>query len=69
MKKAILYPGITGEMAKRGETQTDIGKLLGLHQTQICKRLQGKKEWTIGEIEILCEHYNKNYYELFKEVK
>lgn len=64
--KKILYPGLLGEMAKHGDTQKSLAELLGTHKNTICLKLSGKREWTIGEIEKICEHYDKDYYELFK---
>lgn len=64
--KKILYPGLLGEMARHGDTQKSLAKILGITYASVCRRITGKKEWTIGEIEKICEHYGKDYYELFK---
>lgn len=66
MRKSVKFPGLVSEMAKRGETQEDIGKVLNLSRVSVSKKLTGKVDWTIGEIEDLCEYYGKDYYELFK---
>lgn len=66
MKKS-KYPELKAEMARRGETQASIGKLLGLAHPSISRRLSGEKDWSIGEIEKLCEYFGKDYYELFKK--
>lgn len=63
----ILYPELLGEMAKHGDTQKSLAKLLGITYASVSRRLSGKSEWSISEIDILCEHYDKNYYELFKK--
>ena len=65
--KKIKYPELVGEMAKNGDTQKSIAKLLGITYSSVCRRLSGKSEFSISEVEILCKHYNKNYYELFKK--
>ena len=65
--KKIIYPGLVGEMAKRGDTQEVLAKLLGLPRESISRRLSGKIEWSISEIDKICEHYGKDYYELFKK--
>ena len=65
-KSAIKYPNIVAEMARRGETRQTIADLLGVTFMTVCRKLSGKGEWTISEVEALCEHYNMNYYELFK---
>lgn len=65
--KKIKYPELVGEMAKHGDTQESIGKLLGLAYSSVCRRLTGKTEWSISEIDKLCDYYNKSYEELFKK--
>ena len=65
--KKIIYPGLVGEMAKKGDTQEVLAKLLGLPRESISRRLSGKIEWSISEIDKICEHYGKDYYELFKK--
>lgn len=65
--KKVLYPELIGEMAKHGDTQKSIGKLLGITYASVSRRLTGKSEWSILEVEKLCNYYNKDYYELFKK--
>lgn len=65
MKKK-LYPGLLAEMARNGDTQTTLGEAIGLSRVAINLKLKGKNEWTIGEIEKICEYYKKDYYQLFK---
>lgn len=62
----VMFPNLVAEMARRGEKQKDIAKLLGLPVASICMRLKGETKWGIGEIDILCEHFGKDYYQLFK---
>lgn len=64
--KEIKYPNLILEIKRRGETQDNLSKLLGISRTTFNFKLQGKSEWTISEIEKICEHYEMNYYELFK---
>lgn len=66
--KKVKYPELAGEMAKHGDTQTTLAKLLNLPNPSICRRLSGETEWSISEIEKICKYYKKNYYELFKKV-
>lgn len=63
--KKILYPGLVAEMAKHGDTQKTIASLLGMSVSNISVRLSGKKDWSIGEIEKICDFYKKDFYELF----
>lgn len=64
--KKLVYLDLVGEIARHGETQKSLAKLLGLTPQSIGFKLAGKSDWSISEIEKICEHYNKNYYELFK---
>lgn len=66
MRKEIKFPNLVGEMAKRGENQKTLAILLNCHRSTISKKLSGKVEWSIGEVERICEHYGKDYYQLFK---
>ena len=61
-----IFPEIVNQMKIRNEKVKDLATLLGIANSQATRRLSGKVEWTIGDIEILCKHYNTNFYELFK---
>ena len=65
--KKVLFPGLLGEMAKHGETQRTIAKLLEKTPQSISKKFNGRSQWSISEVDKICEHYNKDYYELFKK--
>ena len=65
--KEVKYPNLVGEMARHGDTQRTIADLLNTSYNSIWRRLTGRTEWTISEIDILCEHYKKSYDELFKK--
>lgn len=65
--KNTIFPEIVKQMKDKNETLEDMTKLLGLtNVSQVSKRLSGSTEWTIGEAEILCNHYNLGMWELFK---
>ena len=66
MENSVKFPNLRAEMSKRGETQKTLAELLGLTIATISRKLTGKIEWSLGEVELICEHYGKNYYELFK---
>lgn len=66
MENSVKYPNLRAEMAKRGDTQKTLAELLGLTIATISRKLAGKVVWSLGEVDIICEHYGKNYYELFK---
>ena len=64
--KGIKYPNLLAEMRRRGETQEDIARLLNIARTTVNIKLQGKRDWTISEIDKICSHYEMSYYDLFK---
>lgn len=64
--KEVNYPGLAAEMAKHGHTQKTLAKLLGLSNGSISNRFYNRKEWSISEIDKICEFYKKDFYELFK---
>ena len=66
MKKP-KYPAIRVEMTKKGETLEDLAKILDLNISSVSQRIRGNTEWTIGEVEVLLKHYNKDFWELFME--
>lgn len=66
MEEEIRFPKLMAEMKKRKENQNTIAKLLNESQATISRKLAGKFEWTIGEVDTLCEHFKKDYYQLFK---
>lgn len=65
-KKEIKFPNLLVEMVKSGEKQKELGNLLGLTNASISRKLSGKTEWSLKEVDAICEHYGKDYKELFK---
>ena len=62
-----IFPEIVNQMTMRNEKLGDLKKILGFKQlSQISRRLSGEIEFTIGEAEILCKHYNIDFWELFR---
>lgn len=64
-EREVIYPNLVAEMARRGITQTTIAKLLGVGKSTVSRKFSGQNDWTISEVEILCEYFNKDYYQLF----
>lgn len=62
----IKYSNLLAEMVRNRESQDDVATLLNLARATVNTKMLGKTEWTISEIDILCKHYKKDYYELFK---
>ena len=61
------FPEIVNQMKLRGEKLLDMVKLLGYKEkSQVSRRLSGEIEWSLGDIEIICEHYDMDFYKLFK---
>lgn len=65
-KAEIKYPNITYEMKKHKHTRKAIAEVLGITTMSLYRKLTGRNDWTIGEVDKLCEYYKKNFYELFK---
>lgn len=65
MAKRYVYLNILKEMQKKGELKYDLCKLLDMSYNTLERKLAGTTQWTIGDIETLCNHYKRNYYELF----
>lgn len=64
--KNIKYPVLAGEMIKHNESYETLAKLLGVARNSVWRRFTGRTPWTISDVDKLCEHYGKDYYELFK---
>ena len=60
------YPEIVSELRKNAESQQHLADFLEVDVTTLRAKLSGKRQWNISEIEKLCEHFSKDYYELFK---
>ena len=59
------YSKLTEEMKNYKATQKHLSEILGITDVSFRKKLAGKTDWTIGEIETLCDYFKKDYYELF----
>ena len=66
MEKPVRFPNLVAEMARKGDTQEVLAKLLNLTQASISRKLKGETGWSLKEVEIIYDYYKKNYYELFK---
>lgn len=69
MERKVLFPNLLAEMARKGETQKSIAKVLGVSEPTISLKFKGKSDWTLGEVETLCDYFNKDYYQLFIKTK
>lgn len=55
---------VRGQAARRGLTQADVGRVLGLSQPQISGRLRGKMPFRLDEIDTLARHFGVDATEL-----
>lgn len=62
---AYKYSKLVKEMKRNKESQRSLSKILGISENSVRNKLSGRNEWTIGEIETLCDYFKKDYYELF----
>lgn len=67
MAKKYKYFTLQTEMMRKGESQADVARLLKITANAVRNKLDCRNEWTINEIDTLCNHYNMNYYDLFKK--
>lgn len=67
MVKKYVYSNIIKALESEHETQRKVANILGITDVALRFKLSAKYEWTIGEIETLCKHFKKSYYELFKK--
>lgn len=63
--RAYKYSNLIKEMKDKKESQRSISKIIGVNENSVRNKLAGRTEWTIGEIETLCDYFKKDYYELF----
>lgn len=62
-----MFPEIVNQMNKHNERLKDIADLLDLTDiSTISKKLSGDISWTFSDVEILCKHYNMDFWKLFK---
>lgn len=68
MIKQYRYPNLVNEMKENKDNISDLARLLRVTPQTISSKLADVREWSIGEIETLCNHYEKDYYYLFKKI-
>lgn len=55
-------------MIENGLTQADMSKILGINASTFSKKINGKKDFTITEIETIKDYFNLPYEEIFFRV-
>ena len=66
MTKLVKYPGLAGAIARSGESQKSVALAIGITPMTMSNKMTGKKDFTLGEVEKICDYLKKDYYELFK---
>lgn len=64
--KESKYPKLVNVMRENKITYVKLANILGIQPYSVYRKVKGRTDWTISEVETLCELLNKNYYELFK---
>lgn len=63
----VLYPNLRAEMARKGMTQTDLGRILNISTVAVHMRLSGQIQWRIEEIGKVLDFFGKDFDYLFKD--
>lgn len=61
----MKYYNLKKVMDERGEHLKDIAKVINKSIGQTGQKVNGHCDWTISEVKAICEHYDKDFYELF----
>ena len=64
-KQTVLFPGLLGEMAKRGITKKDLAKILDTSEDSVYRRLNGVVEFDLSEIVKILAYFKCSFEELF----
>lgn len=64
MKKQI-YPNLKAEMARRGYTNDDLGKIIGVKGGAVSLKLRGERDFDILEVKKICQHFDMSFEQLF----
>lgn len=63
--KVVHYPNLVAEMARSGQTNNSLAKLLGISPASMSRRVKGDTDFTKSEIDTLCDFFAKDYEYLF----
>lgn len=65
-----IQEGITASVralsAWKGDTQLELGRVLGLSKVTVAQRLGGRLTWTLKDVDALCKHYGVTFDQLTK---
>lgn len=66
-EKVVMFPNLLAEIARCGDNYTTLAEILKISVSGVSRRLSGSVEWSKSEIDILCDHYGKQYDYLFNK--
>jgi len=66
-KRTIAFARLRGYMAENGLRQSDLADLLGKTRAQANLKLNGKSEFTLGEVRTICNAWGIGCDEYFIE--
>lgn len=46
---------LRAEMARKGKTQTDLAKIIGISQNSMSRKMNGSREFKLSEVVRICE--------------
>lgn len=61
----MIFPRLIKVMKKNNESTYDLARVVGLPQSAISLRLNGKRDFRLKEVKAITKHYNKKFEELF----
>lgn len=59
----LMRANIRGEMARRGMTQEDIAKVIGCERPLANKKLTGKKDFTVSDLEKIADMFGMTLFQ------
>ena len=66
-KQTVLFPGLRGEMAKKGVSVRGLAEVLDTSEDSIYRRLKGIVEFDLSEIVKILAFFNCSFEKLFGE--
>ena len=52
---------VYGQLKERDETQAVLAAVMGISQQAVSAKLSGKSEITLGDMAVICEHFEAQY--------
>ncbi len=61
----MIFPKLVKVMKANKETTYDLARIIGVPQSAVSLRLNGKRDFRLKEVQKITKHYNKKFEELF----